>query len=143
MVLVPATGERGGMATLHIENTVHDYDDWKAVFDKFDQQRRSRGVRSYRVVRGHDDPHQVIVDLEFDSTTRAEEFREFLRGVFATPQSQAQLAEHRPPTIFEVVDEQVFGTAAAKAPDLITSQPRVAGFRHARCARGSTSGGGG
>jgi len=96
------------MATLHVENTVHDYDDWKAVFDKFDSQRRTRGVRSYRVARGHDDPHQVIVDLEFDSTTRAEEFREFLRGVLTTPQSRAPLADHRPPTIFEVVEEQSF-----------------------------------
>ncbi len=46
--------------------------------------------------------------MEFDSTTRAEEFREFLNGVVSTPQAREQLIEHRPPTIFEVVEEQSF-----------------------------------
>ena len=91
------------MATLHVENTVHDYDAWKAVFDKFDRARRDRGVRSYRVTRGHEDPHKVIVDMEFDSTTRAEEFREFLAGVLAAPRRRSeQLVEHRPPVILDV-----------------------------------------
>jgi hypothetical protein len=96
------------MATLHIENQVHDYDAWKAVFDKFDRERRNRGVRSYRIVRAADDPHQVLIDMEFDSPTRAEEFREFLRAVHATPQSQAQLVDQRPPAIFEVAEERSF-----------------------------------
>jgi hypothetical protein len=94
------------MTTLHIENQVHDYDTWKTVFDKFDRARRNRGVRSYRIVRAADDPNQVIVDLEFDSTTRAEEFQEFLRGVLATPQSRAQLVDHKPPTVYEVAEEK-------------------------------------
>ncbi len=94
------------MATLHIENQVHDYDAWKTVFDKFDRERRDRGVQSYRIVRSAEDPNQVLVDMEFDSTTRAEEFREFLRAVRATPQSQAQLVEQRPPAIFEVAEEK-------------------------------------
>ena len=94
------------MATLHIENTVRDYDTWKAVFDKFDRQRRDRGVRSYRVVRGHEDPRTVIVDMEFDSTTRAEEFREFLGTVVSTPQAREVLVEHRPPVILETMEQQ-------------------------------------
>jgi hypothetical protein len=94
------------MATLHVENQVHDYESWKGVFDKFDRERRDRGVRSYRIVRGHDDPNAVIIDMEFDSTTRAEEFREFLRGVLGTPQSRGQLVDHRPPTIFELDEER-------------------------------------
>ena len=94
------------MTTLHIENTVHDYDAWKGAFDKFDRARRDRGVRSYRISRGHDDANRVLVDLEFDSTTRAEEFGEFLRGIWRTPQSQSVLADHRPPVVLEVVEAQ-------------------------------------
>jgi hypothetical protein len=94
------------MATLHVENQVHDYETWKTVFDKFDRERRARGMRSYRIVRGADDPNRVLVDMEFDSTTRAEEFREFLRGVMATPQATAQLVDHRPPIVYEVAEEK-------------------------------------
>ena len=94
------------MSTLHIENTVHDYDAWKENFDKFDRARRDRGVRSYRVARNHEEPGQVVIDLDFDSTTRAEEFREFLRGVMATPQAQSQLVEHRPIAILDVTEQQ-------------------------------------
>jgi hypothetical protein len=97
------------MATLHVENTVRDYDTWKATFDKFDRERRDRGVRSYRVVRGHEDPQQVIIDMEFDSTTRAEEFREFLSSVVSTPQARELLIEHRQPAILETMEQKTLG----------------------------------
>jgi hypothetical protein len=95
------------MATLHIENTIRDYDDWKAAFDKFDRARRDRGVTRYRVTRNCEDPTQVMVDLEFDSTSRAEEFREFLRGVWQTPQSRAALADHRPAVVLDIMEDTV------------------------------------
>ncbi len=107
MVVAGRADDRGAMTTLHIENTVRDYDDWKAVFDKFDRARRDRGVTGYRIRRGAEDPAQVMVDLEFDSTSRAEEFREFLRGVLATPQSAAHSLDHRPPLVLEVVEDTV------------------------------------
>lgn len=94
------------MTTLHIDNTVRDYDSWKEVFDKFDQARRDRGVRSYRVARGADEPNRVIIDLDFDNLTRAEEFREFLSGVLRSPQAQAELLEHRPPVLLDVTEAQ-------------------------------------
>ena len=94
------------MTTLHVENTVRDFDAWKESFDKFDRARRDRGVRSYRLTREHDDPQKVVVDLEFDSTGRAEEFREFLRSVLATPQAQGHLVDHRPMVILDVVEER-------------------------------------
>ena len=96
------------MTTLHIENTVTDYDAWKAAFDKFDRARRDRGVRSYRISRDHDDAAKVHVDLQFDSTTRAEEFREFLRGVFRTPQSQRVSIDHNVPVVLDVVEDVDF-----------------------------------
>ena len=82
------------MTTLHIENTVHDYDAWKGAFDKFDRARRDRGVRSYRISRSQQDDDKVLVDLEFDNATRAEEFARVPPGVWRTPQSQGVLAEH-------------------------------------------------
>jgi hypothetical protein len=98
--------DAGAMTTLHVENTVNDYEAWKETFDKFDRARRDRGMRSYRLTRDHEDPQKVIVDMEFDSTTRAEEFREFLRGVIATPQAQGHLVEHRPIVILDVMEER-------------------------------------
>jgi len=95
------------MTTLHIENTVHDYDSWKAAFDKFDRARRDRGVRSYRISRSQQDAGKVLVDLQFDSVTRAEEFREFLQGVFRTPQSQGVSIDHSEPVVLEVLEDVV------------------------------------
>jgi hypothetical protein len=109
MVVHRATSDGEAMTNLHIENTVRDYDDWKANFDKFDRARRDRGVRSYKITRDHEDPRTVMIDLRFDNTTRAEEFREFLRGVMATPQALTELIDHRPLTIHEVMEERTLG----------------------------------
>jgi hypothetical protein len=95
------------MTTLHIENTVRDYDAWKGAFDKFDRARRDRGVRSYRISRAQD-ADKILVDLEFDNATRAEEFAEFLAGVWRTPQSQGHLIEHTEPVVLEVLEDVVF-----------------------------------
>lgn len=91
------------MTTLHIENTVHDFDEWKATFDKFDRVRRDGGVRSYRLSRVHGDESRVLVDLEFDDRPAAEEFRDFLATIRQTPQSQHMLVEQRPPVVLDVV----------------------------------------
>src|SRR3954447_14091993 len=100
-----AADDGGGMTTLHVENTTRDYETWKSNFDKFDRARRDRGVTRYRVSRSAEDPTKVMVDLEFDSTGRAEEFREFLRGVMRTPQALSELVDHRAPTVFEVMED--------------------------------------
>ena len=94
------------MATLHVSNIVRNYDSWKGNFDKFDQARKERGVRSYRIARGAEEPTRVIVDLDFDSTTRAEEFAEFLRGVMSSPQAKQELLEHDLPVILEITEDR-------------------------------------
>lgn len=94
------------MATLHIENTVRDFDSWKSTFDKYDSLRREKGVRSYRMTRSHDDPNQVMVDLTFDSVSRAEDFCEVLEKVWRSPQSRAELLTHSAPRIVEMVEER-------------------------------------
>lgn len=100
------------MATLHIENTVNDYDQWKLAFDRYSRMRAEHGVRSYRVSRRTDDPNQVTVDLEFDTVDAAGRYREVLFKIWGTPLSKAQLAAHGAPTILEVV-EQVTSDAVA------------------------------
>jgi len=94
------------MATLHVSNIVRNYDSWKGNFDKFEEARKDRGVRGYRIARGDERPTRVIVDLDFDSTTRAEEFAEFLRGVMNTPQAKQELLEHDAPVVLEVMEER-------------------------------------
>ena len=95
------------MTTLHIENTVHDFDAWKTVFDKFDRVRADNGVRSYKIHRRADDPQQVVIDLEFDDRAAADAFGGILAKIWATPQSRDQLVAHGEPQVLEVVEDRV------------------------------------
>lgn len=101
------------MATiLHIENTVHDYDQWKAAFDKYERMRSEKGVRSYRIARHADDAAKVVVDLEFDNAVEARAFREVLHKIWQTPQSRAELMDHNDPVILELVENRVLAPSA-------------------------------
>jgi hypothetical protein len=91
------------MPSLHVENTVQDFDEWKTVFDKFDRFRAEKGVRSYRLAREVEDPHKITIDLDFDSHEEAVAFRGALEQIWQTPQSREQLVRHEPPRMFEVV----------------------------------------
>lgn len=95
------------MTILHIENTVHDYDRWKAAFDKFDRLRADNGVRSYRITRFVTDPQRVNVDLDFAGPAQADAFRTILEKVWRTPQSREQLIAHAEPLLLEVAEERV------------------------------------
>ncbi|RNL62569.1 hypothetical protein EFK50_12445 [Nocardioides marmoriginsengisoli] len=103
------------MITLHIENTVHDYESWKAAFDKFDRFRADQGVRSYRLTRRVEDGNQVAIDLTFDTAEEATAFRGALEQIWRTPQSQEQLVAHGSPTLHELVEERVPTAAAPSA----------------------------
>jgi hypothetical protein len=91
------------METVRVENTVKDFEEWKAVFDKFDRFRADSGVRSYRLARQVDEPHKVTIDLDFDSHDEAIAFRSALEQIWQTPQSREQLVSHEPSRIFDVV----------------------------------------
>ena len=94
------------MTTLRIENTVHDYDSWKAAFDKFDRVRADNNVRGYRITQAADDPQRVNVDLEFDGPADAQAFEAVLQKIWRTPQSQAHLVAHAEPQLYEVVESR-------------------------------------
>jgi ribose 5-phosphate isomerase len=93
------------MATLHVENTVRDFEEWKAVFDKFDRFRADKGMRGYRMSRLVDDPSKVVIDLDFDSVEDATEFRGALEQIWQTPQSKQHLVSHATPLLYHVVEQ--------------------------------------
>jgi quinol monooxygenase YgiN len=94
------------MTTLHIENTVRDYQTWKDVFDKYDAFRAEHGVQSYRLSRFADDPNRLMIDLDFDSLPEAQAFAAALRKIWASPQSRAQLVDHTVPHVLEVIEQR-------------------------------------
>jgi hypothetical protein len=92
--------------SLQIRNTVHDFEAWKAAFDKFERFRADHGVRSYRVLRRADDAQDVQVILDFDSPEAAVEFRGQLEQIWRTPQSRNQLVARDEPLLLEDVGRE-------------------------------------
>ena len=95
------------MTTVHVENTVRDFDTWKMNFDKYERFRAEQGVQSYRVRRSVTEPNEVLVDLEFCDETAAQAFLPKLEQIMRSPQAQAQLMRHPVPRLYAVVTERV------------------------------------
>ena len=68
------------MATLHIEHPITDLETWLGAFRGFAEARKGAGVRSQRVHQPVDDPHYIVVQLDFDSTEAAAGFKSFLEN---------------------------------------------------------------
>jgi hypothetical protein len=60
------------MYTLQIEHAITDFDKWKAAFDRDPVNRAASGVTAHRVSRPVDDPHSVVVELDFAQRAQAE-----------------------------------------------------------------------
>lgn len=60
------------MYTLRIEHGIKDFGMWKAAFDRDPVNRAASGVLAHRIGRPVDDPHYVVVELDFDSLDQAE-----------------------------------------------------------------------
>ena len=95
------------MTTVHIQNTVQDFNTWKANFDKYERFRAEQGVQSYRVSRSVTDPNEVLIDLEFGDETAARAFLPKLEQIMNSPQAQAQLVRHSAPRLYAVVTERI------------------------------------
>ncbi|MGI8901653.1 MAG: hypothetical protein ACR2HA_12165 [Nocardioides sp.] len=67
------------MPTLHIEHAITNLPTWQAAFDRFAGVRAEAGVHSHRVQHPAEDPHFVVIDLDFDTTEDAERFLDVLR----------------------------------------------------------------
>ena len=95
------------MITLHIENTIDDYDAWKAAFDRYDRARRDHHVRAYRVSRPVADPTKVLIDLDFDTREHAAAFTGVLEKIWQTPLSASVSSAHTTPELRTLEEQQV------------------------------------
>jgi hypothetical protein len=60
------------MYTLQIEHEITDFGLWKAAFDRDPVNRAASGVTGHRISRPVDDPHYVVVELDFERRDQAE-----------------------------------------------------------------------
>jgi hypothetical protein len=61
------------MYTLHIEHGIKDFGLWKQAFDRDPLNRVGSGVVGHRISRPVNDPHYVVVELDFNDFTQAEQ----------------------------------------------------------------------
>jgi hypothetical protein len=93
------------MVTLHIEHGITDIGTWRAAFDRFADTRREAGVLAHRVSQPSDDPHYVLVDLDFAEEQQARRFAEFLRDkVWSSSRNAPALAGAPQVRVLTVVD---------------------------------------
>lgn len=60
------------MYTLQIEHGIKDFGLWKSAFDRDPVNRAASGVTAHRISRPVDDPHYVVVELDFERRAQAE-----------------------------------------------------------------------
>jgi len=68
------------VVTLHIEHGIADIHTWYEAFERFADFRAESGVRGQRVQQPVDNPHYVVIDLDFDGVAEARAFLEFLQS---------------------------------------------------------------
>lgn len=84
------------MTHVLIRHKVRDYAAWKLEFDNFVDVRRSSGEKSYRILHPSDDPNDLLLLFEWDSSRNAQmflaspELKSAMRraGVFEEPRVQ-------------------------------------------------------
>ena len=67
------------MPTLQIEHSISGFGTWSAAFSRLSERRQHEGVTHERVSRPIDDPHYVVIGLDFRTVEAAQRFREFLQ----------------------------------------------------------------
>lgn len=80
------------MSTLLIEHSISDFDTWHDAFGRFAERRKEGGVLSERIMQPVDDPHYVLIDLEFATVEAAKRFQQFLETqVWSNPTNSPAL----------------------------------------------------
>ena len=111
------------MTTLHIEHPITDFDGWVAAFEGFADARQRAGVRAHRIQRPVDDPNYVVIDLDFDTVSQAEQFLAFLRTrVWASPATAPALAGEPQTRILQPEGAGSAGTDRQTRPTAAPSQ---------------------
>ncbi len=94
------------MTTLRIEHEISDYGIWKTAFDSFAAARAQAGVDGIAIRQPVDDPRYVLLDLEFETRSRAEAFEQFLQQhVWSSPTSAPGLAGEPRTRILDVMSQ--------------------------------------
>ena len=93
------------MFTLHIEHPISDFSTWRQAFAGFADMRDRSGVLAHTVRQPVDDPHYVLIDLDFDTAAQAEHFLGFLQTrVWANRDTSPALAGAPITRLLEVRD---------------------------------------
>jgi hypothetical protein len=80
------------MPTLLIEHAISDFNTWHDAFVRFAARRREGGVVHERIMQPVEDPHYVLIDLEFETVDAARRFQQFLEArVWSTPTNSPAL----------------------------------------------------
>ncbi len=80
------------MPTLLIEHSISDFDTWLGAFTRFASRRKEGGVLREVVRQPVDDPHYVLIDLDFATAEEARGFQTFLETqVWSTPANSPAL----------------------------------------------------
>ena len=72
------------MPTLVVTHVVRDFDAWKEMFESDPLGREASGVRAHRILRAADDPNDLTIELDFDTTEEAEGLRGRLQEMWTT-----------------------------------------------------------
>ncbi len=81
------------MVTLHIEHPISDLATWYGAFQAFAEARGHAGVTRESVRQPVDDPHYIVVELDFATVDQARAFESFLRDqVWVVPENAPALA---------------------------------------------------
>ncbi|HLZ25097.1 MAG TPA: hypothetical protein VKQ30_23490 [Ktedonobacterales bacterium] len=94
------------MPIVHIEHPIPDYDGWKQAFDSDPAGRERSHVRRYQITRPMDDPHYVMIDLEFDTKADAEAFLVTMREVWR--RVEGQVMQNPQARIVEIVESKAY-----------------------------------
>lgn len=79
--------------TLHIEHPITSLPIWLTAFGRFEESRQAAGVLAHRVHQPIGDGQYIVVQLDFDGTTKAHAFESFLREqVWTRPEASPALA---------------------------------------------------
>jgi hypothetical protein len=106
------------MPTLRIEHPITDYPTWRQAFDRFAEVRERSGVIADQVQQPVDDPHYVLIDLDFATTAEATRFLTFLRSqVWSSPERSPALAGTPRASIVAPVDQLPVEAGSVTPPD--------------------------
>lgn len=96
-------------ATLRVELKVRDYDLWRSAFDKDAGGRERSGARRYRIFRPVENEHEVMLDLDFDTATKASAFLEIMRNeVWPSPEKAPAKVGAPETRIIDLVDSHEY-----------------------------------